>query len=159
MAVLLHRPEGLLRVERDVPPVQVEADERANAEERVTGTMRRTDPAWRWSGPAIPQTKPAITSLRVDADGRIWARRSMPGERIPEDEIETPRPGPNAHTPQRWREPTAFDVFAPDGRYLGFVALPPRTTLLHMRGDRAWGVEQDSLDVPYVTRYRIEWRR
>lgn len=157
-AVTLHRPEGPLRIERDLAPTPVSPEERKDAEDRMVATMRQIDAAWKWTGPRIPDVKPAIRTLEVGADGRIWIGRSMPGERIPEHEIVEPRTGePRSVPPRRWREPVAYDVFSLDGHYLGMVPVPPRTTLLYRRGDIAWGVVRDSLDVPFVTRFRIEW--
>ena len=159
-AITLFRPDAPLRIERDVARVAVQADERASEEESVTAMMRRTDPSWRWSGPAIPAEKPYFRSLELDADGRVWVRRSQPGARIPDEELaERGAPtagGPPPIPPRRWREPLAYDVFAPDGRLLGHVPVPRGTTLHHMRGDTIWGVQRDSLDVQYVVRFRVE---
>ena len=55
-----------------------------------------------------------------------------------------------------WREPTLYEVFEPTGAFLGRVAVPPRMRVLRTHGDRAWGVTVDSVDVPYVARFRIE---
>ena len=157
-AVTVHRPEGPLRIERDVAATPVGAEERADSEERAVAMMREVDPSWKWTGPAIPEVKPFIRSLEVGADGRVWVGRSMPGERIPDDEIAEPTTtGPRTVPPRRWREPVAYDVFSPDGQYLGLVPVPARAKLLYQSGDIAWGVVRDSLDVPYVTRFRIEW--
>lgn len=154
-AVTLHRPDAPpLRIERDVAPVPVEPDDRENQTEILTAAVRRQQPGWRWEGPPVPDTKPMLQSLAVGADGRIWVMRSMPGERI--DPAPPPPPEPNAIPPVRWREPVAYDVFEPDGRFVGHLPLPPRTSLRHMRGDVVWGVVTDSLDVPYVTRFRLE---
>jgi hypothetical protein len=54
--------------------------------------------------------------------------------------------------------PTVYDVFAPAGAFIGTVEAPPGVTLFVMRGDRAWGVARDELDVEFVKRYRIAWR-
>lgn len=159
-AITLFRPGAPLRIERDVPPVPVQPDERASEEESITAMMRGTDPSWRWSGPAIPAEKPYFRSLEVDADGRIWVRRSQPGERVPDAELAEQAAarggGPPRFPPRRWREPMAYDVFAPDGRLLGHLPVPRGTSLHHMRGDTVWGVQRDSLDVPYVVRFRVE---
>lgn len=159
-AVTLHRPEGLLRIERDVEAPAVQADEKASEEESITAMLRSTDPSWRWSGPAIPDRKPAFRSLQVAADGRVWVQRSRPGERIPDEELaelEASRrgDGPSRIPPRRWRERLAFDVFEPDGRFVGHLLVPRRTSLMHMRADTVWAVERDSLDVPYVVRFRL----
>jgi len=159
-AVTLHRPEGPLRIERDAEAPAVEADERASEEETITAMLRNTEPSWRWTGPAIPDRKPFFRSLQVDADGRVWVQRSQPGERIPDEELaelEAARrgDGPSRIPPRRWRERVAFDVFEPDGRFVGHLLVPRRTTLMHMRADTVWAVERDSLDVPYVVRFRL----
>lgn len=161
-ALTVHRAAAPLRIERDVPPVAVAAAEGDDARDYITGQLRDVDPSYRWSGPAVPARKPFFGALRTDADGRLWVQRATPGERIPDDEyaeLAAQRAGPPTGRPEppprRWREPTAFDVFQPDGRFVGHVRVPPRTTLHHMRGDRVWGVQRDELDVPYVVRFRL----
>ena len=154
-AVTVHRPGGPLRIEREVAPLPVDGDEKANAEEIAIANMRRTDPSWRWNGPPIPDTKPLLRSIRAGADGRLWLQRSQPGERVEPDPAPPQGDPRDRMPPRRWREPTAYDVWEPDGRYVGFLRLPPRTQLLHTHGERAWGVETDSLDVPYVVRFRL----
>jgi hypothetical protein len=59
---------------------------------------------------------------------------------------------------QRWVETSAFDVFDPDGRYLGRVEAteplamrPPPVA----RGDTVWAVVPDELAVPRVMRFHI----
>ncbi len=54
-----------------------------------------------------------------------------------------------------WREPRTFDVFEPDGVFLGTVVGPPQTELYLWKGDFAWGVERGPSDEPYVVRFRI----
>ncbi|MCI0437474.1 MAG: hypothetical protein L0271_28150, partial [Gemmatimonadetes bacterium] len=70
----------VLRLARDAERVPVAAAERADAEERSTANMRRTDPSWRWNGPSIPDHKAVIAGIFVGQDGRIWVRRPGPGE-------------------------------------------------------------------------------
>ena len=152
-AVVLDRKQAPMRIERDVDPVPLDADERRNVEERVIASFRRRDPGWTWSGPRIPEHKPVVRGLLAGADGRIWVRRWLPGERIPEAEIMSAQEG--SVPPLRWRDPEGFDVFEPDGAFVGFVLLPPRTTILKARGDRIWAAVRDSLDVPGVVRFRI----
>jgi len=50
----------------------------------------------------IPTTAPAFTALRVDGEGNIWARRLVGSDSTQ----------------------TTFDVFAPDGRWVGSLAAP-----------------------------------
>ena len=152
-AIILHREDRLVRIERDVPPVRAEADERAYHEERVTAVMRRADPSWRWSGPPVPEYKPFIRGLRVGADGRIWVQRYFRGERVTESELDArTRPGIPA---MRWREPVGYDLFDPDGRFVGTLRVPAGVTVRYSDGDRVWATVRDSLDVPQAVRFRL----
>lgn len=153
-AVHLLRPEGPLRIERAVEPAPVRPEERANLRAWNVGVMRRTDPEWSWNGPSIPDVKPPFRSLFVGADGRIWVRRYTEAVPVPEEELEVDE-APNALPPIRWREPIVYDVFEPEGRFLGTLRFPDRFDLHAARGDLAWGVLRDELDVPYAVRYRI----
>ena len=50
-----------------------------------------------------------------------------------------------------------YDLFDPDGRFLGRVQLPvPMNAVRRVVGDHIYGVTQDELGVPYVIRARIE---
>lgn len=159
-AVTLSVPQGkVMRIEREMEPVAVDADERADAELIATEGMRRTDPTWRWSGPSIPSTKPFIRSLSTGEDGRIWVSVARPGERVPEGETAGPprvQVGEVRRVPDpKWRQPLVYDVFEPSGHYLGRVAAPPKATFRAMRGNHVWAVTRDSLDVEQVVRYRL----
>jgi hypothetical protein len=60
---------------------------------------------------------------------------------------------PDAPPPQ----PALYDVFEPDGRFLGQVRIPPKVTTVLRRGDHIWAVQLDEDDVPRIKRYRINW--
>lgn len=148
-----------LRIEREVAPVPISDDERDEEQAHVTEVLRRYDPGWRWTGERLPTRKPYWHQVRFDADGRLWVERAGASVRVPDAEL-PPEPEyqrvPGPLPPHRWREPMRHDLFEPDGRFLGTVAQPERSEFLYMRGDTVWGVVRDSLDVPYVTRWRIE---
>ena len=87
----------------------------------------------------------------------------MEAEEIPEEERDEPATGagrgPASNIlipPARWRERPVFDVFEPNGRFLGTVELPIRARFMEARGDHVWAVDRDELGVEYVVRYRIE---
>jgi len=154
-AIDTYLPDGKVRrITRDIEPVAVQAGEKATSEERITRGMRNMDPSWRWNGPAIPDTKPPFSQIALDADGRFWMQLSQPANRLPPDP--DARPDPAGLPPlDRWNEPIVYDVFEPDGQFLGTVHVPERTRLMYMRGDQVWAVQTDESDVQYVVRFRI----
>jgi len=154
-------------VRRPVQPAAVSDRERDSARKAVEERMRKTDPIWTWSGPAVPRTRPAFENVLIGSDGRIWlaivpenSRRvgsvsggvGLGGGRVG-------APGP-ARSPGQPEKPRAalYDVFEPDGAYLGRIEIPPRISTVVRRGDYVWGVEYDEDDIPHVKRYRIVWR-
>lgn len=150
-------PGRVLRIERsNWRPVPVAPAERSEQERIVIATMRRTDPTWRWTGPGIPETKPPYTGLFAGETGRIWVLLHQEARKV---ELEARRDdAPDAIPQPTWVEPVAFDVFEPDGRYLGTVRAPQgfatRPTPV-FRHDTAWAVVHSTLDVPLVRRYVI----
>ncbi len=154
----LYRPDGVLRIEKPWDPVRVLSDEKEERERRIRDQFERNFPGWRWNGPSIPDTKPAFRGLHVGDDGRLWVlvhRRGEPTMSVAEAREEEQR----TNRPQiRYREPVAFDVFEPDGRYLGHVRAPQGFSMSPapvFRGDFVWAVARDDLDVQTVVRYRI----
>jgi hypothetical protein len=147
----------VLRIERtDWRPVPLAEDERIEHEQIVTARMRRTDPTWRWTGPRIPDTKPPYTGLFVGELGRIWVLLHQEAQKVDPDVTSARDPG--AIPQPTWIEPVAFDVFEPDGRYLGMVRAPEGFSTNPtpvMRGDTVWAVVRGELDVPYIVRLHI----
>ena len=132
--------DALRRIERDVPSVAVDPAESAARKAEATEQMRRSFPDWTWNGPEVPSTKPWFRGLYVGADGRIWVRRSQPGIRDAAGE---------------WTEPTLFDVYEPDGRFLGEARGPdgfrtwPEPAFA---GDTAWAAVESADGVLRVQR-------
>jgi hypothetical protein len=161
---LLGPRQPVLSIRRDVQPDPVTAAERQKARSDVEAGMRRLDPNWNWNGPEIPRFKPFYSRLIAADDGRIWVQRVAESG---------PRPGGISSTSVggtvRTRPPTAardegpprtglYDVFDPNGTFVGQVQVPPRTSLMVRRGDHAWGLVFDEDDVVTVKRFRINWR-
>lgn len=153
-------PDRVLRIEReDWTPARVLPAEREEQERIITADLRQVDPSWRWNADPIPDAKPPYTRIYIGERGRIWVHLYQEAVKIEPDEVEETRPG--EAPPQTWFEPVAFDVFEPDGRYLGMVRAPegfatnPQPV---MRGDTVWAVVRGELDVPYVTRLHIAHR-
>ena len=149
--------DPVVSVRHAAAPVSVSDEQRSVEKAGVEAMLRQVDPAYRYSGPDIPRTKPPWKDLRVGEDGSIWVQLSMPGERyMPELRAAgTPNPGPRL---PRWREPRVHDVFEPDGRYLGRVTIPNNVTLFRVTRDRVWGTFADEDDVVVVKRFRIDWK-
>ena len=158
--------QPVVSIRRDIKADAVSATERREAKDRIETMMRRTDPKWNWNGPDIPGTKPFFTGISVGQDGRIWvARNSAQGggtfstsERSTSGSAGGGRTPPPASTTRGRSTPVLFDIFEPNGTYVGQVQVPARTTLFARRGDNAWGVVFDEDDVATVKRFRIVWR-
>ncbi|MGH7560295.1 MAG: hypothetical protein ACRENB_04660, partial [Gemmatimonadales bacterium] len=84
----------------------------------------------------VPTTLPAFAALAVDPGGHVWARRSQAD--------------PDA--------PSRFDVFGPDGAWLGEVKVPVAT---REYGAQAWGANEVAFAIedadgrPVIVRYRV----
>lgn len=144
-----------LRIERSWNPVPVASGEAEEARARAAENMRRSFPGWRWNGPGIPGTKPAFTKLYVGRDGRIWVQVSLPGRRVDDPDYDPTDP---TSLPDTWDAGVAFDVFEPDGRYLGHVRAPddfsPYPTP-RFDDERVWAVVRDELGVQRLVRFRL----
>jgi hypothetical protein len=149
-AILVHRgPGSLLRIESDLPRVRASGEERDALAEGFRESMRRSGLSTedRWS---VPESKPffsGLEALRVDADGRIWARLHWAA---------TVAPTPDDSTGRReWLEPTVYDVFEPDGTFRGRVRLPDRSSYEAAMGDRVWLIVRDEDDVERLHAFRM----
>lgn len=156
----LYRTDApVLRIERDYEPVPVGSGEKSEQEDRVTRNMRGQYPGWRWNGPPIPDFKPPFRGIFVGDDGRIWVQLSQPSVEIMSEAEALQEERRTQNRPSRFREGVAFDVFEPDGRYLGFVRMPDGFTTSPdpvFQGDNIWGIVRDELDVQHIVRFRIE---
>lgn len=151
---IITRGQKPVRVEREHAPVPVSETESRERRAMIEFRMRRVDPTWSWSGTPFPTTKAPYQGLAVGRDGRIWVEVATAGEPIPEGEM--PEREKDEPPPYTTRAPVVYDVYSPEGRLLGRVALPARLTLHAMDGNRVWGVMTDSLDIGYALRLRIE---
>lgn len=147
------KPRQVMREVAAVPVSETEATERRALIEQ---NAQRTDPSFSWTGPGIPATKPPFSSISVTEDGHLWVRVAQAAEVIPESEL-PPLRTDVVPTPVRLttREPVAYDVYSADGALLGRVKVPPRTTVLRVRGDLVWGISRNEDDVEFATRFRV----
>lgn len=118
-------------VERPFEPVPVTDEDRREAVERLDWFVRQ---GGRIDGSKIPSTKPILQRFSVDPEGRLWVLVREPGD----------EPG------------YPFDVFDPDGRYLGRIRSPVGlypNPIFH--GDAVYGIHSDELGVQRVVRLRL----
>ena len=140
-------------IERAQTPVKLGGEERAQWIEWAD-SMRL-----RGGGPyEIPREKPLIRDLRSDHQGRIWVDVYVDAERRKN------LPATRANGGKQilwWRERTTYDVFSPQGQYLGRVALPEQSVLLAISGNRLFtrGMGPDDEERIVVLRLDVPDRR
>ena len=151
----LVRDDDVLRIERTTEPAPIHDEERAYHRERVVGAMRNTEPGWSWNGPPIPEHKPFFQGLAAGRDGRIWVRLATEAQPVENENHDPENP---LSVPTNWVESLRYDVFEPDGTYLG-VVVPPDEFQPYPHpifdGDLVWAVTRDELGVERVVRFRI----
>jgi hypothetical protein len=119
----------VIRIQRDVPRT---ADVYARYVESSLATMdstRRAQYAHFYGlNHPMPDRIPAYQAMLVDATSHVWLERyRLPGDTMP-----------------------SWDVVAPNGRWLGAVAVPPRLRVMQVGADFVLGRHLDSLGVERV---------
>jgi hypothetical protein len=158
----VRQPDGhVIRVERRVAPIAFEPGERAELEKVAAGLLSITDAEARTievpeGSVQLPPVKPAYQNLIAADDGRIWVRRYTPATKFEVPPAPPPPPGVSVLRPRQWREATVYDVFEPDGRFLGPVAVPLNAAVRYMRGHHVWGTVRGESDEQYIVRWRLE---
>ncbi|MGH7480976.1 MAG: 6-bladed beta-propeller [Longimicrobiales bacterium] len=155
--VTVHRPDRPLRIERELSPAAVDPEEAEQHRARIERRLLDVQPGWRWDGPDVPSMKPYFKGLYTGLDGRIWVYRYVQAEPVVRDSVTLAADTTGELSPRYWREPIVFDVFEPDGRFLGEVHMPQGARLSVMAGGQAWGIVRDSLDVQYIRRWQVDF--
>ncbi|MEX2609638.1 MAG: hypothetical protein WEA24_06800 [Gemmatimonadota bacterium] len=149
----VHAPAGawspgdsVLSIRRRVDVVELEPGEAAVVArqwEKITGADQYV-----WHGPqAPPPVKPAYDAVLHGQEGRMWVRVHLASWRLPD-------PWP------QWGEPhTSFDIFEPDGIYVGAARGPIRMRPTSIRGDTLLAITTDELGVDRVERLVVRWAR
>jgi hypothetical protein len=91
---------------------------------------------------------PAYQQFLVSPEGMLWVQRTQMPSELSEQES-TSFDATRGWGARQW------DVFDPEGLYLGEVELPNRFEMMALRTDHVLGVWRDDLDVQYVKRLRI----
>jgi hypothetical protein len=159
---LVPRAGAVTSVRRVVEPAPIAARTRDSARADIETKMREVDTRWTWPDGEVPRLMPFFVEILVGADGRIWLQRDQSVPPL----VAAPSQGragasgagvPDPNVDFTYR-PTHFDVFEPDGAFLGEVELPPKVTPMVMRGDVVWAVAKDADDVQFIRRYHITWK-
>lgn len=93
-----------------------------------------------WDTMSIPESYPQIQALLWDDDGNLWVHRQGPWD-------------PDAPSRNRW--PAPWDVFNPEGRYLGEISFPVDFTVAMIHRKWAWGIARGEYDVAQLVAYEI----
>lgn len=149
-----HVDGKVTKVMRDHQPVPVRPEERSEWEARNAWLRDRQGRFMTAEIPPVPSVKPAYREIVVGEDGRVWIQRYMPSVKLEPAKVPDTRDGEAPAL--SWREPTVFDVFEPDGTYLGEVHVPERTTIWHFGTDRVWAVQRGELDESYIVAFRLQ---
>ncbi len=129
-----------MRIRRSHEPVPVTAEAEEAARREALERLEQMQPQFqevlrdRVENAVANETLPSFEELAVDPAGRLWVRRA----RLP-----------TADGPPRW------DVFRPDGRWLGTVATPEGLTVHRIGADRLVGTRTDEVGVDRVEVYPI----
>lgn len=150
------RSASVARIERVYQPIRLAAEERNEWQARADFHNRRS-PTGPSAGVRIPDVKPALRSISVDDDGRIWVDRYVNAVKRRDFVL---RPPSTDLPPQlTWIEPKTFDVFEPSGQFLGTIVAPDRTRFIRIRRNTIWAIVRGQLDEAYLVRYRLETHR
>lgn len=129
------RPERLIRLQRPNRPVtsaDVAEFRRTRLDREMDDNLRRRTERY-LAEVTFPKEMPAYRDLRADARGNLWVEEY----RAPEEEV-TPR----------------WEVFDPDGVWLGTVETPVGFQIFEIGEDYQLGLWRDELGVEYLRRYQ-----
>jgi len=129
------RGDTIRRVTKPFQRVPVTSDEKDSA---VVGLKSFTDQGGTVDRGRIPDVKPAVQDFQVAEDGYLWVNVVQ------------------ADTAMQGR---VFEIFDPEGRFLGVVRLSFELSSYPapvLRGDHLIAMTQDENGVPYIVRARIE---
>ena len=141
-----------LRITRSIAPDEIAQPEREDYD-ALSQWLTRTRP--RSVGfktpPPVPKTRPYFEGIERDVKGRIWVLRQVGSHRI-----ELPESPPVPGQPRLpWANDFEYDVFGPDGAFLGRVPLKPSVKVKAIHGDDVWAAAKDDNGIEFIVRYRL----
>ena len=137
LAEITGHGETLRRITKEYEPIRVTAEDRTELGQRMEWF---TDQGGKIDWSRIPKTRPVVSSLFCDDEANLWVRQVT----IESDE-DTESEGP------------LFDVFDPEGRYLGMLEFPfDLRSYPIMRSEILYGLTRDEQGSDIIVRARIE---
>lgn len=159
----VHRIDGsTLVVERSDDLVPVHPDEAEWRRRWTVQNMRGNYPDFD-AGMDIPDHKPAYIGFAPDAYGGTWVWRTGPSRHLDGNCEDDPFTTDAATSRDNscWVSDRFFDVFDPEGKYLGWVKQPEGLRRwnaqlnLYPMGDVLYAIIESAEGVPMVKRYRL----
>ncbi len=152
-------PSGdTLDIVRGEPRVRLTSEEQAEWTARSESMAERT-PERRDVFFPIPEVKPYVREITTDLDARLWVSRYTEAVFMGYSPEEKDERAAQDLPSYQWRDEPRWDVYDPEGRLLGIVTLPFKTTFMTARDDVVWGVQEGDYREDYVVRWRIEGMR
>lgn len=143
-----------VKIQRAYTPIRVPAEERDQNTARIEKNMRQLQPDWSWPSTPIPSVKPPFQSFAGGLDGRVWVSLYTESEKYTPDPPASAEK--NALPPVTFRAANhKWDVFEPDGRYIGTVTAARNIDIRATRGDFAWAISYDEDDVPTLVKLKV----
>ncbi len=144
--IVLARKQGKpLVIKRDYPRIALADEERKDEEARIYSVDAANQSVLEVAGPAGSGCQGATC--------RIWSRRATGGSGSRRAAVGTyprgrDRSAARKNAPVRhYRAAGVWEVFADNGRFLGRVPLPARSTLVEADGDLVWAITRDEQDL------------
>jgi hypothetical protein len=147
--------DPVVSIRAEVAPVPIDPEERRDRERYMQNQLRRAQGERTGSLGPVPMVKPILSSIHVGDDGRIWASLHAESERF--EPTPTTLSSGEVVEGVPWRQTFVYDVFQPNGVYLGRVSFPQGLGRARFRGDEAWGFVRDEQGITTLKRYRIHW--
>jgi hypothetical protein len=163
-AVTVGRLDGPVRLESDLAAVESTVREREELVQYAKWSYSAVARPLPLNVSMIPHSKPFFKGISVDWDGLVWVELHQDAVRLPLDTVGRPDLGRLRRSrlvqqelaPSHiWEEPTVYDLFAPDGEFVGRLRLPPRSTVIGSRNRRIWLLQRNEMDVVSLARYSV----
>lgn len=126
----IRRGDTTITVERPWTPIPLKDGEREYWEGRLDRTAQRSQTRF----DDLPDHKPPYRALHVDRFGRTWVERYV-------EAIAVENTTSEGETYTMWHEPNTYDVFGPEGGFLGRAVLPLGMRLAAIEERAVWTVD------------------